>query len=696
MNRPLKWILVAGGSLVVLVIGALLVIPMFVDIQKYKPVIESTVAERTGRSFSIGGDLRLFLFPRAGVTFSNLILGNTKGFDDQPFVTIRSFEVRLKPLALLFGDVKIEKFALDGPHVRLLTRKGRVNWTLETAANTAVAEPPGHEATAPPEAGKSDTALPIRSLTVDSFDITDGRVLWVDQDAGVEKSVSDITLQMTALSLDRPIGISLSALLDQLRFDLTGSVGPLGSRPAAGPIPLDLAVNLTDELSVRIEGRLENLGKRPAFDLDLISDTFSPRKLLAAMGATMAPNTADKEVLKAASVACHLKGTSRAVTLSKGRATLDDSQLAFSAKAGPFSFPEILADLSIDQLDLDRYLPPAALPEDGGPSRKRSPPAVEKSTGEMKAAAADEEVSAAEAVSRRPDYAFLRSTVIDASVDVGRLKVKNAHLENVSLKIDGKKGRFHIDPLKLDFYEGTLDLKGDLDFRKAVPKTGLSLKVAGLQINPLLRDVVSKDFLEGVAEADIDLRMQGDRPVALKRSLDGKGTLTFNDGAIVGIDIAGMVRNIKAAFAGTTLSGTGPRTDFTELRVPFTITGGVLKTDGTRMQSPVLRLTAAGTADLAKEVLDVRLEPKFVATLKGQGDSEERSGFAVPVLVSGDFLRPTFRPDLKSLLRKGIAGELPRIEDLKKALPDSESLKQQKEALKEAAKTLLKDFKIGD
>ena len=67
MNKALKWVSIIVGGLIVLVILVIVITPMFVDIQKYKPVIESKVTEATGRPFTLGGDLDLSLFPWVGV-----------------------------------------------------------------------------------------------------------------------------------------------------------------------------------------------------------------------------------------------------------------------------------------------------------------------------------------------------------------------------------------------------------------------------------------------------------------------------------------------------------------------------------------------------------------------------------------------------------------------------------------------------
>ena len=76
MKSFLKWGAIIIGCLVVVIIAAVVLIPMFVDVQKYKPILESKVADATGRPFSVGDDLSLSLFPWAGVSFSEQRLGN--------------------------------------------------------------------------------------------------------------------------------------------------------------------------------------------------------------------------------------------------------------------------------------------------------------------------------------------------------------------------------------------------------------------------------------------------------------------------------------------------------------------------------------------------------------------------------------------------------------------------------------------
>jgi AsmA protein len=134
--------------------------------------------------------------------------------------------------------------------------------------------------------------------------------------------------------------------------------------------------------------------------------------------------------------------------------------------------------------------------------------------------------------------------------------------------------------------------------------------------------------------------------------------------------------------------GPRPRTDFTELAIPFTIKNGLANTPGSSLKSPFIRIIATGTADLVKEILDFRVEPKAVASIKGQGDASMRSGLMVPVLVSGTFSSPKFRPDLSAAAKQNIEKQILESKEAQK-LFDKEELKPFEKKVKGALKGLL-------
>jgi AsmA protein len=293
--------------------------------------------------------------------------------------------------------------------------------------------------------------------------------------------------------------------------------------------------------------------------------------------------------------------------------------------------------------------------------------------------------------------------ILDARITTGELKVKNARMQKIEVKVSARNGIIRLAPLNLNLYAGNMAATGMVDVQKDQPATALQLALSGIQAGPLIKDLLDKELIQGALAAKIDLRFIGDATEAIRNTLSGNGDLRFNDGAIVGIDLASMVRNVQTAFGLAQKTTEKPRTDFAELLMPFTITNGLFKTDASKLSSPLIRVLATGSADLAKETLDFRVEPKFVATLQGQGDTAQRAGIMVPVIVSGKFASPKFKPDLSGLLGQ----QLPDKEALQKMVPSKEKLKEDiqklippkeatEEKMREGIKGLLKGLPIGN
>ena len=632
--KAVKWIIGIVLGLVVLVIALLLIVPQFVDIQKYKPDIEKQVEQAAGRPFSIGGDLRLSLFPSAVIGLSDVHLGNPPGYKEKDLLYIKSFDVEVKLFPLISKDVQVKRFVVDGLRLNAEKNKqGRGNW--EGIGKTPDKAPPAppKDVTRKPEE-KKEVGIPLKALEVGEFAVKNASFLYLDQGTGEKKEISGLTLTLQEVSLERPIRLMLTALVDNQPLSVEGILGPVGKDFANAKVPLDLTLKAFKELSVSLKGNV--VVPTQQFDLGLQVPSFSPRKVFSAMGKPFPVATRDPEALTRVALKASLKGSPDRVALSQGLLDLDESKLNFSLNAKEFSKPDLAFDLNLDKINVDRYLPPPQPKGEAKEEKPKSGPAAPKKT----------------------DYAPLRKMVVNGTVKIGMLTAMGAKLEDVNLKVTGKNGIFNVDPLTAKAYQGGMSAKSALDVRQDAPKTNVDFQTKGVQAGPLLRDVLKKDLLEGTLNADASIQMEGDEPEAIKKTLDGKGQFLFADGAIKGIDLAGMARNVKAAFGLAKEGEQKPRTDFSELNAPFTITKGLVNTTGTTMNSPLLRVQATGKANLVDESLDFRIEPKVVGTLKGQGDTKEREGMMVPILVTGTFSSPSFAPDLKGVREKTIQDRL--------------------------------------
>ena len=637
--KALKWLLIVGGGVAALAIAALLIIPLFVDVEKYKPEIEKQVSSAVGRPFAIKGPLTLSLFPWAGVAFSDLHLGSPPGFREKELLFVKSFDVRMKLLPLLSKEIQVQRFVIEGPKIVLeKDRAGRGNWEGWGGPQ----EKPAPRTDAPPASKGPMEGLPLRGLAVGEFAVRNGALVYIDQSSGSRREVSDLNLELKDVSLDRPIRLLLSAVVEMQPVSVEGQIGPVGPEPGKGKIPLNVSVKALKELTATLKGHLQDAMSGPQFDLALTVEPFSPRKIFTALKAPFPVATADPEALSRVGLRSKIQGSMQQVKLADGALDLDESKLVFSATAKDFAKPDLTFDLTLDKINADRYLPPPA--EKSGEAKKEQP-----------------------APPKKTDYLPLRTLVVAGKARVGALTAKGLKIQDINLTVTGRNGVIQIDPLLASLYKGTLSARAAADVRQDVPRSAVTLQVKNVEAGPLLQDYLKKDFLEGTANIDANITAVGDAPERIKRSLNGKGHAVVSNGAIKGIDLAGMVRNVTASFGLSQQGGEKPRTDFSELNAPFTVTDGVVNTPGTSLVSPLLRVLATGKANLVDESLDLRVEPKVVSTLKGQGDVKERSGVTVPVLVKGTFSSPSFQPDLKGMLEKSLMeGTLPGTKGLLK------------------------------
>lgn len=670
MKSTLKWVAIVSGAVVVMLVMALLVIPIFVDLQTYKPMIEARVSAATGRPFALGGDLKLSLFPWAGLSLFDLRLGNPPGFAEKDLLTVESFDLRVKLLPLIFRDIQVERFLLKGPRLVLERLKnGRGNWEGIGAADRGAAPAKAEEK---PTVASGGDRLPITSLMVGELAISGGSLVWVDHNGPERREVTDLNLSLADVSLDKPIGVLLSALLDGKPISLEGRVGPVGPNPGQGTVPIALTVSAMEAVSLTVSGRVVDPVDAPRFDLAVVLAPFSPRKLLAAMAPPVALQTADPQALQQVGLKIDLQGDTRQVSGRNGRLEIDDALLVFAFDVAQFQQPKVSFKLEADQIDLDRYLP---------------------STEDQKQAVAGAPGSANAVAKPAADFTALRRLVLDASVKIGELKAARARVQDLDLQLTARNGLFRLNSLILKLYQGEAAANGTLNLQSDTPRTDLALQMKAVQAGPLLKDLMGADYLTGAARAEVQLRMAGMDAEAIKPTLNGKGNLVFSEGSVKGLDLLGMVRNAAAAFGLGPAGASRRQTDFTELKAPFTLANGVFKTAETTLQSPLLQVQAAGQADLVSEALDFRISPRFVAPLRGQTDTAAPAGVMVPVLVSGTFDRPSFQPDLKGLVQQHFGEELQGIQQ---KIEKGEFKKDDLKSLQKKAKGLLKGLPFGN
>ncbi|WP_229163340.1 AsmA family protein, partial [Bradyrhizobium brasilense] len=218
---------------------------------------------------------------------------------------------------------------------------------------------------------------------------------------------------------------------------------------------------------------------------------------------------------------------------------------------------------------------------------------------------------------------------IDASIDSGVLK-----------------GRF----ANLGAYEGTADGDVTIDARATNPTYALRLDLAGARALPVLKSLAEFDKLDGKMQAKIALTSQGSSERAIVGNLAGTAFVVFQDGKILGLNVAQMIRNLTTSTLSGWQESQELSTDLSQLSASFKVDKGHAVTTDLNLIGPLVKMTGVGTIDLNTRQIGFRVEPQLVMTTEGQGRAGNPVGLGIPVMLEGPWVSPRIYPEMQGML----------------------------------------------
>jgi len=661
MKKLAKIVFAVLAVFLIVVVAAAVILPIVVSPNDYKPQIVEAVKQHTGRDIVIEGDIGLSVFPKIGLTLGRTSLSNAKGFKAKTFASVDAVNIHVALMPLLDKEVEMDEVVLDGLTLNLQKNKsGITNWDDITAASST---------TETDKDTDEDTGVKLEGLVVGGVRVKDAEINWQDETNGQQYSIKDFNLTSGALSAGTPVELTLEtgftsaqpamsghatltttvlADLEKQQFTLGKLKSVLslaGEGLPGGKSQLDLssesiALNLDKQtlavnalslnvLGIQADGEIAGssiLSEQPQLTGQMKLQTFNARKLLQSLGEPV-PDTADSNVLTSVSAGFDFVVSPSKANLTSLIVKLDDTSLKGTASVRNFSNPVVGFDLGVDKIDLDRYLP-----------------AVEPAPEADQPANPDAELFPVDT---------LRQLNANGVARIAEIKLNKLTAADVKVNLNAKSGKVNLKP-SAKLYQGVYDSDITIDARSSVPELNVDARLNGVQIEPLLKDMQGEAKLAGQTDATVNITAAGNSQATIKKTLNGNTTFSFKDGALVGINIAKIIREGMAKIEGKSLpESTEPeKTDFSELKGTATIINGVVDNRDFLLKSPLLRVSGAGKADLVNEKLDYLLKAAVVGSLQGQGgdDLSKLKGITIPVRVKGPFAEPSFTPDLSAAL----------------------------------------------
>src|SRR5262252_2339340 len=130
MSRTLRYILIAIGVLVVL----LLIAPFLIPVNRFRPTIEEKASAALGRKVQVG-DLSLSLLGGA-LSAKDLSIGDDPKFSPSPFLTAKSLSVGVEMMPLIFSkQLNVTGITIEEPQVTLL-KNAAGEWNYSSLGNS--------------------------------------------------------------------------------------------------------------------------------------------------------------------------------------------------------------------------------------------------------------------------------------------------------------------------------------------------------------------------------------------------------------------------------------------------------------------------------------------------------------------------------------------------------------------------------
>ena len=593
------------------------------------------------------GDLKV-----DGATFAiaaqKLALEAKGALDKQPF------EIKLASPKLTAngktGAIAAEKIALEAKG-----RHGNESGTVKLDAAKFDADMDSHRIAVEGLTANGSGAMP--GILLNDFKARAPKLLI--NLAGGQIALDGVTLSATGKRGDDAFDVKVDAPRLAVGRDSATGETITGTVKLAGKDVVDLKFNLGD---VKGSAKALTVGR---VALEIAQAKFGDTSLSGSVNTALTANLEARQFnlpriaadiaaanpqMPMKSVKLPITGSARA-DLAKETASVDLAvkfdESAIQAKAGVTRFKNsaINFDVIVDRLNVDKYLPP----RDPNKPKTNEP--------------------------EKPfDLSALKTLNATGTIKVGHLQISNMKATNVSLAIKAAGGKVEVNPVNAGLYQGTLAGNARIDANTSSFAAKQSLR--DVNMNPLMKDALNKDVLEGRGNVDIDITTAGNTATALKKNLNGTTVTTMRDGAYKGMNLAKSFREWKAMAQlnknKVQEAKKDEKTDFTEFKTVTTIKSGVATVQELNASSPFLRVAPskrqASTVDIGNDSLNMLLDATVVGSPKGQ-DSEFNGlkGVTIPVALYGPFSEMKY--DIKwgeigaAILKQAAEGKLDKVKE---------------------------------
>lgn len=607
------------------------------------------VRAKTGREMIVSGATSLRFFPALAVSLGEVSISPPPGMTGEPTLSVERFEARVPIGDLLRRRLTVDSLVLTRPTFRFaIDRAGRRSWDF---AHLDLPREPVR--TAQVGGAVAGGAVEGGNIALGEVRIVDGTVIFDDQRHGFADSVTGLDVSIRAPDGRGPAEMIGTASVRGERLDLSARVASLDDVLRTRPVQASLTFS-----SARLKGTYSGtLAPDQGTSAGRLAASGPSLKRAAAWLGAMLPGVAG---LGPFEVTGTLATDARGVRLSDAVFTLDGQRATGHVavtSGGPR--PLVRADLTASALDLGLYTPDGSAPVPPSPPvRVTASGAVAPATtiedlirrgtdgpqvkGYVRRAGWNEEPFGAEA---------LGTLDLDARVAAGALVWRQIKLGQTRLTATLKDRvlKASLDDMRL--YDGRGRGLVTLDAAGATPAVTVQLALEDVRALPLMTDAAGFDWMDGVGRLSVAVTGQGASEKTIVESLQGRIETSVRDGALIGLNVAQMLRGLGQGKLPSGQRVPTEKTEFSEMAASYRVVNGIAQSTDFRLASPLLRATGVGQFNLPARTLDWTVRPKIVGGAAGPSGGIDLSALDVPMRITGGWDDPKVAVDLDSVLK---------------------------------------------
>ena len=221
-----------AGIVVAVLLLIIIAIPFLINVNSFRPKLESALTEALGREVKVG-NLSLSILS-GSVSAEDLSIADDPAFSKDPFIRAKSLKVGVEVMPLIFSKkLHVTDITLDKPEIALL-RDASGKWNFSSLGSKTAAKP-----AAPSEPSSTP------DLSVSKLDVKDGRLSVNRANSSIKPHVYDnVDISVRDFSPKSQFPYTISANLPAGgTVKLDGKAGPINSTDVSAS-PIDAKIDL--------------------------------------------------------------------------------------------------------------------------------------------------------------------------------------------------------------------------------------------------------------------------------------------------------------------------------------------------------------------------------------------------------------------------------------------------------------------